>query len=115
MRLTLDKAWKICLSMWEDIHKDGNVDINKIQWMAEHGYEGKFRGDCPFCEYAKRACSAAVARNDYEPLDKWWCDYCPGRKVDKTFGCHNKKYHHFNKPKAFYKKLLELDRIRRGK
>ena len=104
-KLTLEKAWTECLRMWKWVakHHDEYVDINeaKLQWLYDNGYE---RFDvacrCFFCEYAGGPSM---------------CRQCPGELVDRSFDCDNPSYHHRIKPKAFYKKLVELNKIRRAK
>ena len=70
----------------------------KIQWLHENGFrDGGVSANCFFCNYQST------------------CTQCPGRLVDPHFDCHAKEYYYGEKPGAFYKELLRLNRIRKGK
>ena len=99
--MTLNQTWVLCLRMWQWIAKEwekGNsVDKMKERWLEKNGYDIDIVLDCFFCDYANGNCKK-----------------CPGVLVDPKFFCHNdSKYHYYYKPKAFYKELLRLNRIRK--
>ena len=73
----------------------------KIQWLKKHKEFETIISDCFFCEYVEKRVGD--------------CDLCPGCKIDKTFDCYNKDYNFESKPIAFYKKILQLNRIRKAK
>ena len=89
--------------MWRSIAKSkieypGQwVSTLKERWLRDNGFKNLV-GDCFFC-------AAAAAANT--------CDLCPGRLVDLSFSCSNENYSYAQKPVAFYKELLRLNRIRK--
>ena len=105
MKLTLNKSWKLCLEQWGSIFrrkKNGSksdVGVLKDEWCRKNGY--KIQNSCFFCGYDEQ-------RRDT-------CEFCPGRKVDKTFHCKNKEYDFYNKPFDFFAELKRLNKIRLGK
>ena len=113
----LDRTWKNCLRMWkwisenlpdglqalDDCEKDTAITKLKRQWLADHGFVTHLFEDCFFCEYDEE--------------EKSGCCSCPGKLVDPNFGCSENEgdYDWSTHPKAFYRKLLELDKKRRQK
>ena len=104
-RITLNKTWRLCLSMWRWIAKQkkeySNLDVTclKKQWLREHDFErDSVQSDCFFCEH-----------------DNKYCRNCPGRKVDQCFDCQTYDYNYYRKPIAFYNKLRSLNRKRLAK
>ncbi len=116
-RLNLDETWVLCLAMWKWIAqqvraaiKAGKAwDVNnlKAKWCRKHGYS-HIDWLCFFCEYILHNNRSSCKTSRISP-------HCPGRKVDKKFNCQNKEYQFENKPIAFYKKLLALNKIRLAK
>ena len=105
----LDRCWKNCLRMWKWVaanRKPGHVLSMKEEWLRVHRFKKKVRAYCFFCEYAGVTTleSGATFTN---------CDNCPGALVENRFSCMNTSYHFYDKPKAFYAKLLKLDAIRK--
>ncbi|MCJ7776850.1 MAG: hypothetical protein MUP16_00830 [Sedimentisphaerales bacterium] len=107
-KLTLNQTWVLCLRMWKWIARvwiKGD-DVNKLkkEWWEKHGFSVSHlsSGNCFFCNSA-----------GYKSSDD--CVRCPGKKIDKDFDCMCEEYDYEEKPKAFYAKLLRLDKIRRGK
>ncbi len=78
--------------------KDSAIHDMKVVWLKAHRFTRIIKLNCFFCEYCGRTCSA-----------------CPAYVVDKHFGCMDTKYDYCYHPKAFYRKLLELDKKRTGK
>ena len=111
-RLTLDETWVLCLKMWKWIAKEVRADkkagkdsVNalKQEWAEKHEFEN-IHQDCFFCEYAQR-------RDGLQD-----CRLCPAKRVDKDFHCMDAYECCFCcYPIAFYKKLLELNKIRLAK
>lgn len=106
--MTLNKTWTECLRMWKwiaKVWKEGmSVDDLKIEWMEKHGY-GRYQVQmrCFFCQYAFNG----------DDLSFGGCDSaCPGKLVNKRFDCRNSTYHWLHHPKAFYRKLLALNKKR---
>ena len=103
---TLNQTWILCLRMWRwiaAIKAKGSrrwVTTLKRQWLRENGIRIKGDHDCFFCEY-----------NNREDV----CVNCPGRLVDYDFSCHREVYEYFKRPVPFYKELLRLNRIRKGR
>ncbi len=112
----LDRCWKNCLRMWKWITENWNakcdIDNMKYEWLAGHGFRRKSifsNACCFFCEH-----QATHGRGHFEYRGVPKCKHCPGVYVSKTFDCYAKTYHYENKPKAFYRKLLQLDAKRKG-
>ena len=106
--MTLNKTWRLCLSMWrwiaEQIRKYGYLSVSdlKKQWLREHGFKkDSIYNDCFFCEHGE----------GYSSI----CGLCPGRKVDPHFNCENFDYSYCYEPIAFYNKLRALNRKRLAK
>jgi len=101
---TLDKTWRLCLSMWRWIAKQKregrDMEINglKAEWLRKKGITEDIQGNCFFCHYCPGHCGA-----------------CPGKKVDPSFECTNDAYQYYDKPIAFYNKLVSLNRKRKQK
>ena len=108
--LTLNQTWTLCLRMWRWIakvwqtprYKRYNVEELKEIWLKKNGYkpDGLFRG-CFFCDYRGilNSCQGC----------------CPGNIVDRYFHCCSDSYLYSVYPVGFYKELLRLNRIRKGK
>ncbi len=103
-KLTLEKTWTYCLSMWRWIAAQRKAGDNRIvwylkrAWMENNDFEN-ISECCFFCEY------------DFY-LGKESCDSCPARKIDKNFYCENTEYHWCNDPIKFYNELVSLNRKR---
>lgn len=108
MKLTLEKAWQLCLEQrkWitKEVRKKNHppVSILKRKWASAHGYEDICVG-CFFCEYNKQKSGHVFG---------YGCVNCPGKLVDPEFDCKDVRYHFYNKPIKFHNKLLELNEIR---
>jgi hypothetical protein len=89
--------------MWkwvsENYEKYSNVHRAKGAWLVDNGYPELIHGSaCFFCLYTDPCCG------------------CPARQVDDDFHCVNSEgYDYLAEPKAFYAKLVELDKKRRAK
>ena len=105
-RLTLKEAWRLCVKgQWHWIQlrikrgdKRGVEELKKV-WMKKHGFEN-IRADCFFCAYARQAQER-----------KYWCIYCPAKKIDPDFCCSRTAYHYQDRPLDFYAKITELYKI----
>ena len=101
----LDRCWKNCLRMWKWIankwKRGDDIEKMKSEWLKLHRFRPVYNG-CFFCAY--------TTTNDCED-----CDLCPGYLVNKRFHCCNETYFYSRHPKAFYRKLLALDKKRRQK
>lgn len=108
-KLTLNEAWDRCLAMWKWIAKQDDVsDVDRLkrQWLRTQ--QKKYRvyelsAACFFCEYA--------VQNREGPDDNI-CLLCPGVLIDEEFWCVRSKYSCEYEPRAFYKKLVELNNER---
>ena len=104
-RLNLNETWVLCLKMWKWIAKEveaGRDSITDVidlkdEWLTKHGFRD-VEENCFFCDYARRKAGCLQS--------------CPGKKIDGSFNCDNKEYHYAGEPIAFYKKLVELNKIR---
>jgi hypothetical protein len=110
--MTLNKTWEECLRMWKWVSKKwkkgDNVLVLKIDWLHDNGYGfNELDHDCFFCEYDE------FYSRKYN--NKGECRLCPARKIDNNFGCALSRYSYKNKPKAFYRKLVELNKKRLAK
>ncbi len=105
-KMNLDDTWKYCLQMWKwiatQIKKNPDLDVRllKTRWVKNHGFYGIDKA-CFFCEYVNKRYAN--------------CDLCPGRKIDENFECTCHNYSYVHKPIAFYKKLFQLNTIRKAK
>jgi hypothetical protein len=101
-RLTVNQTWEQCLAMWkwisrQSLHSKRSTESIKRRYLAKHKTGYIFNG-CFFCEY--------IAKRDKG------CNLCPGHKIDKDFHCINCSYNYNDKPRLFYAKLKELNKIR---
>lgn len=101
-KLALNLAWELCLKMWkwvaEQVDKTPrqSVGILKEEWLKLNNIEDVDK-DCFFCEY------------DGQDGD---CSNCPAKLIDADFSCCMPNYHYLQHPKAFYAKIVELNKIR---
>lgn len=109
-KLTLNQTWTLCLRMWRWIakvwqtkgYKGMDVHDLKRMWLREHGFESSLiRAHCFFC--------------DYKGIFGYCHRACPGALVNPDFNCMEYNYDFENRPVEFYKELLRLNRIRKGK
>lgn len=111
-KLTLDKTWELSLEMWKWIagevrkakrqHKrKPKVGFLKAKWLKQHYAEEWISADCFFCEV-----------NDQHARGINNGCFCPARKIDKEFECMDTKHDYSKHPIAFYKKLVQLNKIR---
>lgn len=104
-KLSLERTWKKCLRMWKEMiekHWERGMkgsDLKRI-YFEIHPKIAEPESGCYFCDYNDRRTNN--------------CEHCPGVLVNKKFHCHNTPYHYHWKPKAFYRKLLELDKKRKS-
>ena len=115
----LDRTWKNCLRMWkwvsENLPKGFASNIGrirrdivyslKVQWMKDHRY-GEMSNHCFFCGYKD---------TEYHFGE---CGSCPGSLANaklKEFWCQGRGRDWGLNPKAFYRKLVELDKKRKAK
>lgn len=103
-RLSLEKTWKYCLSMWGWIakrKKEGDrrpTPMLKAVWIKKHDFgKDEIQDDCFFCHYIS---------------DKLECSQCPGKRIDENFDCYDPDYCWYSQPIAFYNKLVSLNRKR---
>lgn len=106
-KLTLNQTWILCLRMWRWITKEwtGRISVVSLkqQWLKANGFtKENILTNCFFCDFQN---------NDDGDGS---CLKCPGRLVDSGFQCENNAYHYYEKPIAFYKELLRLNRIRKA-
>ena len=76
------------------------ISTLKKQWLRENKIKIAGDTDCFFCE---------------EIINASGCRKCPGKLVDFYFSCIALEHHYIQKPAAFYRELLRLNRIRKGK
>lgn len=110
-KLTLNQAWTLCLKQWKWIIEQldaGSKDVGnlKLRWMKKSRYIN-VNSACFFCHYHVQ--EHKKKRSNKE------CGYCPGRLVSRRFDCMHSSYDYKDKPRAFYRKLLALDKKRRVK
>lgn len=115
-RLTLDETWALCLKMWKWIAKEVRAankaekpwDVSELKWdwCKKHRYRRLYYY-CFFCEY--------VEKRKYKCCRENISLLCPPRKIDKDFNCQKKAYQFEKHPIKFYKKLVELNKIRLAK
>ena len=111
--MTLDETWKNCLSMWRWIAKQKQIGEEAIaelkgMWLSKHGHRTTMWYNCFFCERARGGYT-----KEFLSEANTHCPKCPARKIDNDFSCLASEYHHETKPKAFYNKLVSLDRKRK--
>lgn len=102
-KLSLEQTWQKCMKMWKEMIEvywkrgmDGG-DLKEI-YFDEHPKRKFPENGCYFCDYGDR---------------REGCTSCPGQLVHPRFNCHNESYHYICKPKAFYRKLVALDKKRK--
>ena len=115
-RLTLDETWVLCLKMWkwtdEQIEEHGidYAEENNLKrlWLKKQRFRRNIVLNCFFCDYA---CKQGGFLNDLGN-----CPSCPGRLVRPNFHCEKRESYRWDeKPRKFYKKLVELNKIRLAK
>ncbi len=95
---SLNDIWRLCRKMWADIKDESNITKAKHAWLEKHGFmTNDITACCFFCEWGK-VC---------DPDDH--CNACPGKMVNSWFGCCNKTYHYYSKPRKFEAKIKVLD------
>ena len=102
--------WKWIAENW----KPGNrTDEMKREWLENNNFTKPLASDCFFCEYAYKLLEKT---SNHKPTRISWpeCDFCPAAMVNRKFFCFNATYYFDEKPKAFYRKLLELDAKRKS-
>lgn len=108
-KLSLEQTWQKCVNvMWKEmieVHwKRGMMGYDlKLRYFKKHPKRDVPADECYFCDYAN---SQATSSGYFV------CSHCPGRLINKKFDCCNKSYHYNYKPKAFYRKLLQLNKKR---
>lgn len=101
-RLTLKKAWELCvLDMWPDIVAEWcetgkSIYLLKQEWLKMHGFV-EIRFNCFFCEYSKQHTGGCVS--------------CPAKKIDNYFSCCTSQYNYERKPDLFLKQIRKLHRL----
>lgn len=107
-QLTLNQTWTLCLRMWRWIAKEWRIggkksSILKKRWLRGNGFKvsQSESGNCFFCVYVR------------EHGDNGECLCCPGALVESDFECGDAGWS--SDPPAFYKELLRLNKIRKGK
>ncbi len=109
MKLTLNKAWELCVDgQWKWIARQVRACIKegipyyignlKRQWCEKNGYSVEL--NCFFCEY----------KLQHPSERKENCPTCPAKKIDKTFYCMNTKYDFADEPLKFYAEIRKLNR-----
>ena len=106
-QLTLNQAWRLCLKQWkwivENLDDEHGPEELKVAYLHKFGKGVRLCLNCYFCEYDANA-------------DFGGCRNCPGKLVERRFHCNtNKSYSWRLNPRAFYAKLLELDKKRKAK
>ena len=114
-QLSLNETWRRCLKMWiemtEQLWEQGiNGSCLKAKYFDKHKRIKIPGSGCYFCDYAVKERIKKYGKNSKVHTT---CNFCPGRLVDKSFHCLSSSYNNVNKPKAFCRKLLELDKKRR--
>lgn len=108
--LTLDQTWVLCLRMWKWISrqclKKGHEPVWRLKeiWLRQNGYAECIASNCFFCHWAK---------NSKRKVNFYLCEKCPGALVDPKFRCSSRlDINYRNKPRAFYKEIFRLNKIR---
>ena len=107
-KLTLDKAWELCLAQWkwvaEQIRAGTNLDVQELKkrWCKKHAFANAIAEDCFFCEY----------KYQREILSGNPCRLCPAKRVGKAFNCHDDYYHYYVYPLRFYAEVRRRNKIR---
>ena len=107
-KLSLNKTWRLCLSMWRWIARQiragstSSVECLKAEWLEKYRPEEYITYECFFCEYDV---------HHRQKRDEA-CGKCPGKLVDEEFACGKAAYHYATQPIAFYNKLVSLNRKR---
>ncbi len=112
---TLNQTWTLCLRMWKWIKKVwrtpeyANCTVHTLKriWLDENDFQWDIisGGGCFFCDWNDE--NLGVSQHS--------CNMCPGKLVEPKFNCGNRETHYEHNPPAFYKELLRLNKIRKGK
>ena len=99
---TLNLTWTLCIKMWKEISEvyDGTISVHTLKqtWLRDNGFDtNTIYNACFFCDYGGA------------------CESCPGRLVKPYFNCTHSTYNYEYNPVEFYKELLRLNKIRKGK
>ena len=104
---TLNQTWKLCRRVSRWIAKPENEEISvhtlKKRWFHKNGFDNSVIRHCFFCDFTVNATGRVI------------CAWCLRKAVSPNFHCCNDSYHYSRNRKAFYKELLRLNRIRKGK
>ena len=121
--MTLDKTWEECLQMWKwmvaNLDKKRDIFNLKRTWLLKEGYAAHDYGErpssgksvangCFLCDYQETHPKMKSVTNAS-------CSRCPAARIDPSFDCDDTGYSWHINPKAFYKKLLELNKKRLAK
>ncbi len=104
-KLSLEQTWQKCMKMWKEmiekhwIRGMSGCTLKDIYFTNHPRMITKPTDTCYFCDYAERKDGCYKS--------------CPGILVDKNFACTDTSYHYDYKPKAFYRKLVALDKKRK--
>jgi hypothetical protein len=101
--------------MWKWVSENrwryDSVTAAKARWLEINGYggnESELRLDCFFCQYFQDHRHMKLVENSN-------CPHCPAAMVDAGFDCLHYEYGFDTNPKAFYAKLVELNKKRLAK
>ena len=104
--LSLNQTWQKCIAMWKEMiekyWKRGmyGEELKRI-YFRNHPKTKVPESKCYFCDFTQHHTEN--------------CNSCPGKIVDTRFNCLNVSYHYDDSPKAFYRKILQLDKKRNKK
>ncbi len=108
----LDRCWTNCLKMWKWVSEtyDGTQAVStlKWEWLKSHGFRKNIEANCFFCHWHNEHGGGMLEFGEITI-----CTNCPGVYVSKSFCCQSYlTYKYDEQPKAFYRKLLALDKKR---
>lgn len=119
-KLNLDETWRLCLQMWRwideqiekhDMHCWENHNLKSL-WLKKQRIKRHVLMNCFFCDYAEKRNGLLVKDNN----SNYNCPECPARLVNRKFNCEKwKSYCWCDNPRAFYVKLVALNKIRLAK
>ncbi len=116
-KLTLAQTWRKCLRMWKWVAEneagENGSERLKEMWLNRHEPRA-LEHNCYFCQYA----AERFEERPYEWREdtvETYCRYCPARLVARRFQCEDTPHDWIHNPRAFYRKLVELNKKRKQK
>lgn len=106
----LDRTWESQLSMSRWFAEQGDAGGSKWKWLKKNHFRKPRKNDCFFCQYSIDHGGTVGDKC------KTTCRNCPGRLADprlEMYWCQSRRRSWSTNPKAFYRRMVGLDKKRR--